>query len=39
MERSVQKALLCEMVERIVVDPDGQVVRLELLPRSRICAN
>ena len=32
MERSAQKALLCEMVERVIVDLDGQVVRLELLP-------
>jgi len=32
MERSAQKALLREMVERVVVDPEGHVIRLELLP-------
>jgi len=32
MERSGQKALLREMVERVVVDPEGHVIRFELLP-------
>ena len=32
MERSEQKALLREMVERVVVDSEGRVLRLELLP-------
>ncbi|MDX1993605.1 MAG: hypothetical protein SF029_14550, partial [bacterium] len=32
MARSEQKALLREMVERVIIDPDGTVLRLELLP-------
>ena len=32
MERNSQKALLREMVEKVVVDPKGKVLRLELLP-------
>ncbi|GAB4526730.1 MAG: hypothetical protein OHK0046_43750 [Anaerolineae bacterium] len=32
LERSEQKDLLRQMVERVVVDPEGTIIRLELLP-------
>ncbi|MDX1992565.1 MAG: hypothetical protein SF029_09250 [bacterium] len=32
LERSDQKELLRQMVERVVVNPEGMIVRLELLP-------
>jgi hypothetical protein len=32
LERSDQKDLLRQMIERVVVNPEGMIVRLELLP-------
>jgi DNA invertase Pin-like site-specific DNA recombinase len=32
LERSDQKDLLRHMIERVVVDPEGMIIRLELLP-------
>jgi hypothetical protein len=32
LERSDQKDLLRQMVERVVVNPEGKIIRLELLP-------
>jgi len=32
LERSDQKELLRQMVERVVVDPEGMIIRLELRP-------
>ena len=32
LERNTQQELLCEIVERVIVDRDGKLRRLELLP-------
>jgi hypothetical protein len=32
LERSDQKDLLRHMIERVVVNPEGMIIRLELLP-------
>lgn len=32
LDAASQKALLCEIVERVVLDPCGKVIRVELLP-------